>query len=141
MTDPDNYTLLHTASTQQDAEMLHSLLEASGIPAHVEGVGLADEFASIRRLANLVSVRVFVREQDLEAGRELIGGIEVTSEELTRQAMAADAPEALSQSSEPGPSKMAETQRAAKMSIRVLLVIYLLGFLFAAAVATTLLFL
>lgn len=83
-----NYVAFHTASSPAQANVVRALLEASGIPAHVEGQMLADEFAISRTLMNLQSVRVFVRGTDVERAREVLANAAIDEDELERQALA-----------------------------------------------------
>ena len=86
-------TVVRTANSPDQAKMFVALLEAEGIPAHVDGDGLADEFATSRRRLNLVGVRVRVPTAALERAREILGPVEIDADELERQALAAEDPE------------------------------------------------
>jgi len=91
MTDsaPD-YTLLHTADSPHEAQILRAMLEGEGIPCHVEGSGLADEVAVAHRLMGLKATRIFVPGAALQQAREVLESRQPVDEmELTRQAIAA----------------------------------------------------
>lgn len=86
-------SVVRTANSPDQAKLFVALLEAAGIPAHVDGDGLADEFATSRRMMNLVGVRVRVPTPALARAQEILGPVEIDDEELERQALAADDPE------------------------------------------------
>jgi hypothetical protein len=68
--DPFELVLLERAPNDAVAGALKSLLEGVGIPAHVQGAYLADEFAVTQRLA--VGVEVRVPRARLEEARRLV---------------------------------------------------------------------
>ena len=86
-------SLARVAATPEQAKIFVALLQADGIPASIEGDSLADEVAVSRRLLNLNGTRVMVPTSSLERAREILGGVQIDEEELTAQALAADAPE------------------------------------------------
>ena len=87
-------SVVRVATTPEQAKVLVALLQAEGIPAHVDGDGLADEFAMSRRLMNLVATRVVVPTASLDAAREILGDVDIAPDELERQALAAGEPAA-----------------------------------------------
>lgn len=80
--------VIRTAATPAEAQVLVALLQSAGIPAHVEGTALADEFALSRRLLNLHCVRVVVPAACAVQARELLSCAPVGDDELTAQALA-----------------------------------------------------
>lgn len=92
MTEP-LYRVVRTANTPDQAQLFVALLQAEGIPAHVDGAGLADEFVTSRRMLNLAAVKVLVPTASLEQAREVLAPVDIDLDELERQAMAADDPE------------------------------------------------
>lgn len=80
------------ANTPGEAKVLVALLQAEGIPAHVDGESLADEVAMSRRAMNLNGVRVLVPGSHLELAKEVLASTAVPDAELEAQALAA-APE------------------------------------------------
>lgn len=81
--------LAKVAATPEQAKVWVSMLQAHGIPAHVDGESLVDEYAISRRLMNLQGVRVMVPGTCVERARELLEPTAIDAGELTRQAMAA----------------------------------------------------
>ncbi|MEC7584338.1 MAG: hypothetical protein VYE77_08470 [Planctomycetota bacterium] len=77
------------ATTPDHAKVLAALLQAEGIPAHIDGQGLADEFAIPQRLMNTQGVRVLVPAGSLESAQDILQNSEVDEAELTAQALAA----------------------------------------------------
>lgn len=86
-------TQVRVAATPEQAKVFVALLRAEGIPAHVDGDSLADEFALSRRLMNLQGVRVMVPTASLERAREILATEAIDETELEQQALAAEAPE------------------------------------------------
>jgi hypothetical protein len=86
-------SVVKVASTTQEAKVLVALLQAEGIPAHIEGDSLADEVAVSRRLINLNGTRVMVPTASLEQAREVLANMKVDDDELEQQALGADHPE------------------------------------------------
>ncbi len=84
---------VRVAATPEQAKIFVALLQAEGIPAHVDGSSLADEFAMSRRLMNLGGTRVMVPTSSLERAREILGAVQIDEAELQAQALAAEAPE------------------------------------------------
>lgn len=82
-------TVVCTANSPDQAKLFAALLQAEGIPAHIEGDGLADEFVTSRRMLNLAGVRVHVPTASLERAREVLGPVEIDEAELERQALEA----------------------------------------------------
>lgn len=71
-------SVVRTANSPDQAKMFVALLQAEGIPAHVDGDGLVDEFVTSRRMMNLTGVKVLVPTSSLEprparAGRDRRG--------------------------------------------------------------------
>ncbi|HLQ38645.1 MAG TPA: hypothetical protein VK348_12630 [Planctomycetota bacterium] len=94
--------VVRTATTPAEARVLVALLQAEGIPAHVDGDSLSDEVAVSRRLMNLNGVRVQV-PADLHArALEILANCKVDDTELEQQALSAADPE-----SEPPPTRPA----------------------------------
>ena len=81
--------LAKAAATPEQAKVWVAMLQANGIPAHVDGESLVDEYAISRRLMNLLGVNVMVPSNCVAQAREILQPAEIDSEELTRQAMAA----------------------------------------------------
>ena len=77
------------ATTPNEAKILVALLQAEGIPAHVDGEALADEVALSQRAMNLQGVRVIVPTSSLEQAREILADTAVPEAELEAQALAA----------------------------------------------------
>jgi Putative prokaryotic signal transducing protein len=77
------------ATTPNEAKILVALLQAEGIPAHVDGEALADEVALSQRAMNLQGVRVIVPTSSLEQAREILADTAVSEAELEAQALAA----------------------------------------------------
>ena len=77
------------ATTPNEAKILVALLQAEGIPAHVDGESLADEVALSQRAMNLQGVRVIVPTSSLEQAREILADTAVPESELEAQALAA----------------------------------------------------
>lgn len=86
-------SVVRVANSPEQAKMFAALLQGEGIPAHIDGDGLVDEFATSRRLMNLASVRVMVPTASLERARDLLGPVEIDAAELERQALEAEDPE------------------------------------------------
>lgn len=80
------------ATTPNEAKILVALLQAEGIPAHVDGESLADEVALSQRAMNLQGVRVIVPTSSLEQAREILADTAVPESELEAQALAAGEP-------------------------------------------------
>lgn len=91
---PPISSVVRVAKSPEQAKIFVALLAGEGIPAHIEGEGLTDEFAMSRRMVNLVAVRVMVPTTSLERARDLLAEAQVEDSELERQALAADAIEA-----------------------------------------------
>ena len=85
--------VVRVATSPEQAQVFAALLQGAGIPAFVEGSGLADEFAVSRRMLNQQSVRVYVPTASLEQAREVLGEVHVDDDELERQALEAADPE------------------------------------------------
>lgn len=83
---PPISSVVRVAKSPEQAKIYVALLAGEGIPAHIEGEGLVDEFAMSRRMMNLVAVRVFVPTASLERAREVLAATEISEEELERQA-------------------------------------------------------
>lgn len=86
-------SVVRVANSPDQAKMFAALLQGEGIPAHIDGEGLVDEFVSSRRLLNLTGVRVLVPTTSLERAKDLLGPVEIDAAELERQALAAEDPE------------------------------------------------
>lgn len=86
-------SVVTVAATPQQAKILVALLQAEGIPAHVDGDSLADEVAASRRLINLNGTRVMVPTASLEQAREVLANTQVDDDELLQQALGAENPE------------------------------------------------
>lgn len=95
-------SVVRIAATPQQAHLFVALLQAEGIPAHVDGDSLADEVAMSRKLMNLAGTRVLVPTACLERAREVLGDAGVDERELEAQALAAEAPE--SEAPQPPPA-------------------------------------
>ncbi|MCA8976684.1 MAG: hypothetical protein KDC98_18325 [Planctomycetes bacterium] len=82
---------VRVANTPIQAKMFVALLQAEGIPAHIDGATLVDEFAISQRLLNATGTAIKVRRQDLELAQELLTAAAegVDEAELEAQAMAA----------------------------------------------------
>lgn len=79
------------ATTPEQAKILVAQLQAEGIPAHVDGNSLADEFAMSRRLMNLTGVRVMVPTKSLEQAHEILARtVDIAPDDLEQQALTAD---------------------------------------------------
>ncbi|MFY9342875.1 MAG: DUF2007 domain-containing protein [Planctomycetota bacterium] len=76
------------AATLEQAKVFVALLQAEGIPARIEGDSLVDEFATARKMMNLMSTRVMVPTNSVEAAREILQPANIDTEELARQALA-----------------------------------------------------
>jgi hypothetical protein len=90
--DPDDnhkFVLLQHATTPDHANLLRALLQGAGIPAHVDGTMLADEFAISQRMMNQQGVKLMVPHDRLAEARDVIASAAVSEDELERQAMAA----------------------------------------------------
>jgi hypothetical protein len=87
-------SVARVASTPEQAKVFVALLQSEGIPAHVDGDSLTDEFAMSRRLMNLTSVRVMVPTASLERAREILTTEAIDEDELEQQALASPSPEA-----------------------------------------------
>jgi predicted methyltransferase MtxX (methanogen marker protein 4) len=87
-------SVVRTADSPDQAKMFVALLQAEGIPAHIDGDGLADEFMTSRRLMNLAGVKVLVPTSSLVRARDLLAPVEIDEAELERQALEAEDPEA-----------------------------------------------
>lgn len=81
-------SVVRTAQTPEQAKVFVAMLMAEGIPARTDGESLADEFATSRRLMNLLGTKVMVPTQSLERAREILQPPAVDPEELARQALA-----------------------------------------------------
>ncbi|HEX6810070.1 MAG TPA: DUF2007 domain-containing protein [Planctomycetota bacterium] len=81
--------VVRVAASPAQAKIFVALLQAEGIPAYVEGDSLADEFASSRRLVNLIGTEVKVPTSSLERAREILEKVEIDPAELEQQALAA----------------------------------------------------
>ncbi len=90
---PPLMSVVRIANSPDQAKMFAALLQAEGIPAHVDGDGLADEFVTSRRLMNLTGVKVLVPTASLVRARDLLGPVEIDAAELERQALEAEDPE------------------------------------------------
>lgn len=88
-------SVVRTAANPDQAKVLVALLQAEGVPAHVDGDALADEVAMSRRLMNLAGVRVMVPTHSIERAREILEHAAVEDDELERQALAAAESEVL----------------------------------------------
>ena len=86
-------SVVRVAASPDQAKLFVALLEGAGIPAHVDGDGLADEFVTSRRLMNLAAVKVLVPTASLERARDVLGCVEIDAAELERQALEAEEPE------------------------------------------------
>lgn len=86
-------SVVRVANSPEQAKMFAALLQGEGIPAHIDGDGLADEFVTSRRLMNLAGVRVMVPTSSLERAMDLLGPVEIDEAELERQALEAEDPE------------------------------------------------
>jgi ribosomal protein L12E/L44/L45/RPP1/RPP2 len=60
MQDPNEAILFHTARNAIEAQIIRTLLEAAGIPVHIPGVHLTDEFATTRQATGLSAVEIHV---------------------------------------------------------------------------------
>lgn len=93
MSDPSQ-SVVRVAATPAEAKVLAAILQAEGVPAHVDSASLADEVAIARQLLNLQGIRVSVPTAMLARAREVLAATHVDEDELTVQALAA-APEAV----------------------------------------------
>ncbi len=82
-------TVVKIAATPVQAKLFVAMLQAEGIPAHVDGDSLADELALSRRLMNLQGVRVLVPTASLERAKTILAGADVSVDDLEEQALAA----------------------------------------------------
>jgi hypothetical protein len=89
MTADSGPVVVRTASTPNEAKVFVALLQAEGIPAHVDSDWLVDEFIMSRRLMNMNAVKVFVPADAVERAREILQQAGVDEAELTAQALAA----------------------------------------------------
>ncbi len=87
--DDQQFVLLQHATTPDHANLLRALLQGAGIPAHVDGTLLADEFAISQRMMNQQGVKVLVPHDRLAEARDVVASAAVSEDELERQAMAA----------------------------------------------------
>jgi hypothetical protein len=72
MLDKPGYVVLTEASNTFQAQFLAGALESEGIPTHVDGDHLADEFAMSQKMLGLIKVRVMVPEDRLEDARAIL---------------------------------------------------------------------
>lgn len=86
-------SVVKVAATTQQAKIFVALLQAEGIPAHIDGDSLADEVAVSRRLIHLNGTRVMVPTASLERAREVLAEAPVDEAELVAQALGAENPE------------------------------------------------
>ncbi len=89
-------SVVRTAATPVQASVFVALLRAEGIPATTDGESLTDEVAMSRRLMNTAGTRILVPTASLARAREVLdrdGSPPVDLDELTAQALAAEAPE------------------------------------------------
>ena len=86
-------SVVRTAATPAQAKLYAALLQAEGIPAHVDGDTLADEIAVSRSVMNLGNVRVLVPTSSLARAKEILAATAVDEDELEAQALAAAEPE------------------------------------------------
>ena len=100
MTDHSTPVVVRTAATPAQAKVFVALLQAEGIPAHIDGDSLVDEFIMSRRLMNLTGVRVLVPADAAARAHEILRTTAVDEDELTQQALAEE-PE------DPGPARLA----------------------------------
>ena len=87
-------SVVRIANSPDQAKLFVALLQGEGIPAHIDGDGLADEFVTSRRIMNLAGVKVLVPTASLVRALDLLGPVEIDAAELERQALAAEDPEA-----------------------------------------------
>lgn len=101
-------SVVRTAATPAQAKLYAALLQAEGIPAHVDGDTLADEIAVSRSVMNLGNVRVLVPTSSLARAKEILAATAVDEDELEAQALAAAEPET--------PARTRTTPRSARGS-------------------------
>lgn len=85
-------TVFKRASSPLEAELIASVLRSAGIPVHVGGGMLADEFAVSQRLMNLSSVDVLVPADRLEAAEVALEEARASSAEVEDAAAATITP-------------------------------------------------
>lgn len=88
MTD-SSHTVVRIANSHDQAKVYVALLKAAGIPAFCDPDHASDEFAITQRMMNLSNVQVIVPTSELERAREVLAPMEVSPEELERQALEA----------------------------------------------------
>lgn len=81
------------ATTPDLAKVLAARLNATDIPAFVEGDSLEDAVGLSRRLMNTSGTRVMVPSQSIAAAKEILDAVPVDDAELEAQALAAADPE------------------------------------------------
>ncbi len=119
------------ATTPEQAKIFVALLQAEGIPAYVEGDSLADEFATSRRMMNLVGTKVMVPTTSLDRARELLVKVEIDPAELEQQALAAADGESVPVPS-PRPTPPARTTNHWPLVVAIVAAIVFLGLWLAA---------
>ena len=79
-------SVVKIATSVDQAKVFVAMLKAEGIPAFVDGDNAADEFAMSQRLMNMTNVKVMVPTSALEQAREILAPLDISEEELDRQA-------------------------------------------------------
>jgi hypothetical protein len=82
-------SIAKVAATPEQAKVYVAMLQGAGIPARSEGDNLVDEFATARRLMNLMGTRVMVPTGSLARAQELLQPVAIDPDELAQQALAA----------------------------------------------------
>lgn len=72
MLDKPGFVVLTQAENAFRAQFLAGALEAEGIPTHVDGDHLADEFAMSQKMMGLIQVRVLVPAERVNEAREIL---------------------------------------------------------------------
>ena len=93
MTD-SSHAVVKIATSREQAKVFVALLKADGIPAFCDPDNASDEFAVAQRMMNLTNVKVYVPASELERARQVLAPMEIDAEELERQALEADDPQA-----------------------------------------------
>jgi len=109
-TDPATLVVARVASTPDQAKVLAAILQGEGIPAHIDGQGLVDEFAISQRLMNAQSNTVLVPAGSLQLAEEILQDCHIDEEELTAQALAAAPVDAMARQHDAAPRPAAGSQ-------------------------------
>lgn len=72
MSDAESMVKLLTAKNNIEAKIIAALLETAGIPTHVPGQSLQDEFAMVQNMMGVGAVDVMVPPDALEDARRVV---------------------------------------------------------------------